>query len=199
MALLPAAVRPGCPGVVGALVLLLAGTTLSACGTNGGTGDKGYVDGKGVITQVTAAQRKPVGDIVGETLQGKKVTLKALGNGHPVVINVWASWCPPCRAEEGKLSAAAKRLRSKAAFLGINVRDPGGKDRPLAYERRFQVPYPSLYDPSGRSLLGFPGGLTPYTIPSTLVIDSRGRVAASILGEIPSTQTVVDLVRDAEK
>lgn len=187
------------PGVIPALVVLLAGTTLSACGSTASTGDKGYIDGKGVITEVASGQRRPVGDITGATLQGKDVSLKALGNGKPVVVNVWASWCAPCRAEAGRLAAASSQLGSGVRFLGINVRDPGGKDRSLAYERRFAVPYASIYDPSGRSLLGFPGGLTPYTIPSTLVIDSSGRVAASILGEIPSTQTVVDLVHDADR
>jgi thiol-disulfide isomerase/thioredoxin len=182
-----------------ALVVLLAGTTLAACGSDASTGDKGYIDGKGVITEVAAAKREKVPEISGETLQGKQVSLSDLVSHGPVVVNVWASWCAPCRAEEGKLSAAATKLGSDVSFLGINVRDPGSKDRSLAYERRFDVPYPSIYDPSGRSLLGFPGGLTPYTIPSTLVIDGKGRVAASILGEIPSTQTLVDLVQDADR
>ena len=181
------------------VVLLLAGTTLSACGSDTSTGDKGYIAGKGVITEVAPGERKRVGDISGETLHGKQVSLTDLGNGKPVVVNVWASWCAPCRAEEDNLAAAAKELGSAVSFLGINVRDPGSKDKSLAYERRFKVAYPSIYDPSGRSLLGFPGGLTPYTIPSTLVIDSKGRVAASILGEIPSTQTLVDLVKGADK
>lgn len=189
-------VARACAAVV---VVLLAGPTLAACGSDTSTGDKGYIDGKGVISEVAEAKRKEVPEISGETLQGKQVSLRTLGDGRPVVVNVWASWCAPCRAEEGRLAAAAKQLGSDVAFLGINVRDPGSKARSLAYERRFKVSYPSIYDPSGRSLLGFPGGLTPYTIPSTLVIDSKGRVAASILGEIPSTQTLVDLVQDADK
>ncbi len=188
--------RRACTALV---VVLLLGATLAGCGSGATTGDKGYVDGKGVITELAPAKRQQMKDLSGVTLQGKKLSLSDLGAGKPVVVNVWASWCAPCRAEEGKLSAAAKQLGSKAAFLGINVRDPGSKGRSLAYERRFAVPYPSLYDPSGRSLLGFPGGLTPYSIPSTLVIDSKGRVAASVLGEMPSTQTLVDLVKDAEK
>ena len=60
------------------------------------------------------------------------------------------------------------------------------------------MPYDSLFDPSGRTLLAFHGTLIPSAIPSTVVIDEQGRVAASILGEVPSQQTLVDLVRDVQ-
>ena len=61
------------------------------------------------------------------------------------------------------------------------------------------MPYPSLFDPSGRTLLAFRGTLRPNSIPSTVVIDRQGRVAASILGELTSARTLVDLVDDVRK
>lgn len=181
--------------LLGAGAALLGSPLLAACGADG-TGDKGYVDGDGVITQIAAADRRAVGTIAGRTLKAQSISLSGLGR-KPVVLNVWASWCPPCRKEAPLLGDAQRSLGDRAAFLGINVRDPGGTARPLAYERRFEVPYPSLYDPSGRALLELPGRLSPTAIPSTVIIDSRGRVAATVLGEVPSAQTVVDLVEDA--
>ena len=61
------------------------------------------------------------------------------------------------------------------------------------------MPYPSIYDPGGRNLLAFRGTLTPNAIPSTVVVDAQGRVAASILGEVTSTTTLVDLVEDVAR
>ncbi len=80
-------------------------------------------------------------------------------------------------------------------FVGVNTKD-SGTDQGLAFQRRYDVPYPSLYDPSGRTLLAFHGTLNPSAIPSTVILDKQGRVAASILGEVPSRRTLVDLVQD---
>jgi thiol-disulfide isomerase/thioredoxin len=177
---------------------LLAGAALAGCGSDAATGDKGYVDGKGVITVLPSSERRAPEAVAGKTLQGKDVSLDQFA-GKPVVVNVWASWCAPCRAESGLLNDASKSLGSDVAFLGINVRDPGSTDRPLAFERRLGVTYPSLYDPAGRTLLAFHGNVTLASIPSTVVIDSQGRVAASIIGAVPSARTLEDLVTDVER
>ena len=103
-------------------------------------------------------------------------------------------------ARRRRRSAAAARELDKdgVAFVGINTKD-SSPDQGLAFERRYDVPYPSFFDPSGRTLLAFHGTLNPSAIPSTVVLDEQGRVAASILGELPSQQTLVDLVRDVQK
>ena len=91
------------------------------------------------------------------------------------------------------LADAARDLAGqKVVFLGINSRNPE-QAGPRAFERRFDVPYESIYDPDGRTLLAFHGTLSPNSIPSTVVIDRQGRVAASVLGEITRT-TLYDLV-----
>ena len=179
------------------LALLVAvGLGTSACSDVGSTGDQGYVDGAGVITLLTASERKKPGEVSGTTLAGDQVSLASYA-GKVVVINVWGAWCPPCRAEADELAAAARRLAPKGVvFLGINSRDTSA-DNARAFERTYDVPYPSIYDPGGRNLLAFHGTLTPNSIPSTVVIDRKGRVAASVLGAIPSTTTLVDLVEEA--
>ncbi|NUR08535.1 MAG: TlpA family protein disulfide reductase [Nocardioidaceae bacterium] len=179
------------------LVLLLAAGLLAGCSRNdvGGSGDQGYVAGKGVITSVASADRKTPGPVEGSTLDGKQVALSDL-RGRVVVVNVWGSWCPPCRAEAPMLGQAARDLAEQdVAFLGIDSRDPS-KAAAQAFVREKRIPYPSIYDPSGKTLLAFRGTLSPNSIPSTIVIDPQGRVAGSVLGQVSRT-TLDDLVDDA--
>jgi thiol-disulfide isomerase/thioredoxin len=172
--------------------MLATSGLLAGCGGSAATGSKGYISGEGGITQVPVAQRRQPGTVAGRSLDGRHLSLAA-DRGRVVVVNVWGSWCPPCRAEADNLVAAAKQLRSRGVvFLGINSRDPSVAQA-RAFVRSYRVPYPSIYDPSGKNLLAFHGVLGPTSIPSTVVIDRRGRVAASILGEVTSTQTLVDI------
>jgi len=178
------------PALLAVLVLFAGG-----CSRVGSTGDKGYIDGEGVITLLPVAKRKAPGMVSGETLDGQQVSLASYA-GKVVVVNVWGAWCPPCRAEADDLAAAARELAPKGVvFVGINSRD-SSKDNARAFERTYDVPYPSIYDPGGRNLLAFHRTLTPNAIPSTVVIDAQGRVAASILGAVTSKTTLVDLVED---
>jgi len=178
------------PALLAVLVLFAGG-----CSRVGSTGDKGYIDGEGVITLLPVAKRKAPGTVSGETLDGQQVSLASYA-GKVVVVNVWGAWCPPCRAEADDLAAAARELAPKGVvFVGINSRD-SSKDNARAFERTYDVPYPSIYDPGGRNLLAFHRTLTPNAIPSTVVIDAQGRVAASILGAVTSKTTLVDLVED---
>ncbi|MFL6157010.1 MAG: TlpA disulfide reductase family protein [Marmoricola sp.] len=187
------------PGRGALLALLLVLVTTAGCSTGGrSTGDKGYVDGSGVITLLPVAKREKPGAVSGTTLDGAEVSLADYA-GKVVVVNVWGAWCPPCRAEADDLAEAARRLQpSGVVFLGINTRDTS-KDNALAFQRARKVPYSSIYDPGGRNLLAFNGTLTPNAIPSTVVIDARGRVAASIIGELTSPRTLIDLVADVSR
>jgi thiol-disulfide isomerase/thioredoxin len=185
------------PALLAALIVSLGGL-LAGCSNVSGTGDKGYIDGEGVITVLAADKRKEPGDVTGTTLEGEDVSLSAYA-GKVVVLNVWAAWCPPCRAEADELAAAQKELAPRGVvFLGINSRD-SSEDSARAFQRTYDVPYPSIYDPSGRNLLAFHGTLTPNSIPSTVIIDEDGRVAASVLGAVTSKTTLVDLVDEVSK
>jgi thiol-disulfide isomerase/thioredoxin len=175
--------------------VLLTSTGLTACSDGvGSSGDAGFVSGKGVITRLAVDDRKEPGEVAGETLDGEPISLEDF-EGKTVVVNVWGSWCAPCRAEAPDLVAASEELAADdVEFLGINSRD---LDRAAAqaFQRRFEVPYPSIYDQQGRTLLAFRGTLSPNAIPSTVVIDAEGRVAASVIGEV-SRSTLVGLVED---
>ncbi|HNN49209.1 MAG TPA: TlpA disulfide reductase family protein, partial [Marmoricola sp.] len=149
------------------------------------------------ITRLATDQRVAPGPVKGTTLEGESVSLDSF-KGQVVVLNVWGSWCPPCRKEAPLLTEAARELaKEDVVFLGINTRD-SSTDQGLAFQKKYDVPYPSIYDPSGQNLLSFRRTLNPNSIPSTLIIDAEGRVAASILGEIPSKATLTELVREVK-
>ena len=190
--------RPARPtsALLTALAALLVASLLAGCSSTPSTGDKGYVDGSGGLTVLDPGGRTPPpGTVSGETLEGEQVSLDDY-RGQVVVLNVWGSWCPPCRKEAPLLADAARELaRDDVVFLGINTRD-SSQAQGLAYQRRFDVPYPSIYDPSGRNLLKLRGTLTPNSIPSTVVIDQQGRVAARLLGDVESRSTLVGIVED---
>lgn len=177
-------------------VALPSALVLAGCSNDvGSSGNQGYVAGKGIITSVKASDRKQPGKVAGRTLDGKQVSLADF-RGKVVVVNVWGSWCGPCRAEAPMLAQASRDLAEKGVvFLGIDSRDPS-KDAAKAFVRRFDVPYPSLYDQQGSTLLAFRGTLTPNSVPSTVVVDPQGRVSGSVLGSLTRT-TLDDLVDDA--
>jgi len=180
-----------------ALAVLLC---LALTGCNGGLfsdGQKGFVSGNGEVRIVPASEREAPEPITGTTLDGEHVSLADL-RGDIVVMPVWGSWCGPCRSEAPMFEAASKDLAEQGVtFLGINVRDEG-EDNVKAFVRTTGITYPSLVDPSGELLLRFHAGMTPNVIPSVAFIDSDGRVAAAVLGEITRT-TLYDVVEEIRR
>ncbi|MET9481141.1 TlpA disulfide reductase family protein [Streptomyces sp. NPDC006638] len=169
------------------LVALAAALSLAACeaGTpGGGTGAGGPVGADGVST-VPKGKRVLPGELKGDTLDGKRLDV-AGSRGQVVVINVWGSWCPPCIAEAPHFVEVAKETEGKGvAFIGIDTRE-SGRIAPLAFQKDLGLPYPSLYDPTGKLILnGFPKGtLNPQTLPSTIFLDRDGKIAARALRAI---------------
>ncbi|MGV9250453.1 TlpA family protein disulfide reductase [Streptomyces sp. NPDC003697] len=169
--------------------LLAAGTAvaalaLSACGsggTSGGSGNTHFITGTDGVATVKKGERKPAPDLSGRTVDGKQLDL-ADYRGKVVVLNIWGSWCSPCRAEAPNLVTVAKDTSARGVqFVGINTRDTSTQPA-AAFEKRYAVPYPSLYDPTGKLMLRFgKGTLNPQAIPTTLVIDRDGNVAARAL------------------
>jgi thiol-disulfide isomerase/thioredoxin len=100
-----------------------------------------------------------------------------------VVLNVWASWCAPCRSEADELAAVAnEKADDGVVFVGLNTRDSAAPAQ--AFVERFAIPYPNVVDTDGAKQLLFSDTLPPQAIPSTLVIDRQGRVAARAIGEV---------------
>ncbi len=130
----------------------------------------------------------------GEDLDGDPLAVQDF-RGKPVVLVVWGSWCAPCRDEAPDVVDAAEELGDDVQFVGINIRD-ASTAQAQAFTRKFDVDFPSFYSPSGDALLAFPGVLGLRTIPAFAVLDSEGRVAASIIGKLPSRQTLVDVTKD---
>ena len=130
----------------------------------------------------------------GEDLDGDPLAVQDF-RGKPVVLVVWGSWCAPCRDEAPDVVGAANELGDDVQFVGINIRD-ASTAQAQAFTRRFDVDFPSFYSPSGEALLAFPGVLGLRTIPAFAVLDSEGRIAASIIGKLPSRQTLVDVTKD---
>lgn len=175
---------PACLAALGTTAVLL----LSACGSSGGSGGSasdgtGFPQGTGEITTVAPAHRKAAPDIGGTTLEGEKITLSRY-KGDVVVLNVWGSWCAPCRQEAPYLAKVAKSEKSKGVrFLGLNTRDPQ-TTAARAFEKDFGIDYPSIYDRDGKLVLKFKGNLPPQTVPSTLIIDRQGRIAVRMLKQL---------------
>ncbi|MFL6090705.1 MAG: TlpA family protein disulfide reductase [Aeromicrobium sp.] len=190
--------RFGVALTLGSALLLLA--ACSGTGRGVGTGDstEGFVSSNRAIAVVPVKERKPMPVLAGLDLRGQRLSSTELqGDGRVLVVNVWGSWCSPCRREAPVL-ADASRLYAKrgVAFVGLLSRDK--PPAALAFVRRFDVNYPSLQDPGGRLQLRFASSLPSQGVPTTWVIDRDGRVAARILGEV-SKGTLNDLLDDELK
>jgi DsbE subfamily thiol:disulfide oxidoreductase len=125
-----------------------------------------------------ASQDEPLPALAGESLDGERLDATTYADGGVLVINVWADWCAPCRREQPQLVRLADRYRGDGVrFLGINYQDD--RDAAKAWVREFGVPYPSLFDPTGRTAadLGFPA------LPDTYVVDPGGTIRWVVYGE----------------
>ncbi|WP_370629980.1 TlpA family protein disulfide reductase [Tessaracoccus sp. OS52] len=175
-----------------------AAMLLGACSDPRGVGvdadTVGFQVGDGSVTIIPPEHRQEAPVLAGQTLEGEPLSTGDF-SGQTLVLNVWGSWCAPCRAEAPALVEVATQL-PEVQFIGINTRDLDPAPA-QAFVRAFDIPYPNIYDPDGALLLDF-GQLPPKAIPSTLIIDAQGQVAARILGETTAS-TLAGVIQDTQE
>ena len=169
-----------------AVALLSAGALLSGCSSSaadsGAGGDSGFVGGDGSIVVIEPDARDVAPEVVGTTLDDEEFRLGDY-RGDVVVLNVWASWCAPCRAEAPELQEVWEDFEDQGVqFIGLNTRDAQTAAR--GFVETMGITFPSVQDADGRLQLLFSDTLPPQAIPSTLIIDREGRVAARALGKV---------------
>jgi len=142
------------------------------------------------LARFDEADRKDAPSVEGPLVSGSGV-LSISHPGRVVVVNVWQSTCGPCRGEADALEAAARSTAKEATFVGLDVVDQRAAAQ--AFLRTSASSYPHIFDPDAQQLLKFNGILPVQAIPSTAVIDKKGRVAARIIGPV-SAQTLTQLI-----
>ena len=159
---------------------------LSACSSNPAASDAPRTPSlqtldTGADGLIDVAERQPLPAVAGTTLDDRQLDVASF-RGKVVVLNFWASWCPPCREEAAALQeVAAQTAGLGVAFIGVNVKDDLASA--VAFDRKAGVTYPSLHDQPGELLLRF-RKVVPQTPPTTLVIDREGRIAGFFAGAV---------------
>ncbi len=173
------------------LAVLTAMTVIAGCGS--GTGDLppgqfSFVSPGGKTDfAYPAAERGAIGNFTGPSLTDASKTISLTDFPDTVVVlNFWGSWCGPCIAEAPSLNVAAELSADRGVqFLGINVRDDRQAGADFVTAKK--VPFPSIFDPSMRTILSLQGFPTT-AIPSTIVLDREHRVAHIFLGSVTAEQ-----------
>ncbi|WBU37013.1 TlpA family protein disulfide reductase [Homoserinibacter sp. YIM 151385] len=192
--------------LVSAVGALAAALLLAAC-TSGGSGDLvesytkgdaggGYISGDGSVVTVAVGDRKPVQAYAGELDTGAGFDSAEL-EGRVSLLNFWYANCPPCRTEAPDLAELHEQYEADedVVFLGVNVEDSA--PRALGFAREYGIRYPSILDQGDNAVqLAFAGTVAPNAVPTTLVLDREGRVAARFSGIITDPALVSTIIDD---
>ena len=156
---------------------------------------KNYISGQGTISEIKAADRGNPISFESVTDSGDDVSSDDYA-GKVLVLNFWYAGCPPCRVEAPELEEVNQAFQGQdVAFLGVNVRDQPAQS--LSFAETLGVTYPSVIDAdNGNLLLAFAGTVAPNAVPTTLVIDKKGRVAARFLGAIDGPSSLRTIIND---
>lgn len=157
--------------------------------------NKGFIAGDGSVTEIPKESRGEVVTYTGTTESGEELS-SADYLGQVVVVNFWYASCAPCRAEAPELQKLSDEFADTgASFVGVNVRDQAANAQ--AFNSAYGITYPSVMDVNdGSAQLAFSGSIPPNAVPTTLVVDASGRVAARILGQVTTPSILETLIRD---
>lgn len=170
------------------LGLAIAGSALlTACSGDdplaaqaGNSGGKNYIAGDGSVMELAVEERGEAVEFSGQTFDGDTISADTLEG--PALVNFWYASCAPCRVEAPDLANLSQEFSNDVDFVGVNVRDAG--DTAAAFERTFGIDYPSIEGRDGKILLDFADYVPPQAVPTTLILDAEGRVAARVLGAV---------------
>jgi len=186
--------------VLGAAAVLLGVIGLTACAGDpladqyrAGSG-KNYIAGDGTVTEIAPGNRGAPIVFSGETTQGDTYAL-ADHRSSVTVVNFWYAGCAPCRKEAPDLQAVFAQELDRGrdvSFVGVNVRDQAATA--AAFNQTFGVTYPALTDQNGAIQLAFASDVPPNAVPTTLVLDAEGRVAARVLGALADRSILSALI-----
>ena len=168
-------------GLAAAVLLTGCSTGADAVDVNNG-GEFRFVAGTPSGEVIPEAERASAPEFAGTLLGGGGFSSAELA-GDIAVLNFWGSWCAPCRVETPAFQEVYADVRDDGVeFLGLNVKETS-EQFALAFVDRFGIEFPSLFDPRGEVALAFRDYPANF-IPSTIVLDRDGRVAAVYTGEI---------------
>ncbi|MFT3797219.1 TlpA family protein disulfide reductase [Microbacterium sp.] len=180
-----------------ALTLALAGCTNANDGLAQDYqqgGDKGYISGDGTVQEIAAADRGDAIAFTGTAVDGSTIS-SADYAGTVLVLNFWYAGCGPCRAEAPTLESTYQEVQPDATFLGVNIYD--GPEAAAAFDETYGISYPSLLAAKDVDLkLAFADWTTLSSTPTTLVLDTQGRVAARFIGLVKSESILKSIIRD---
>ncbi|MCF4119402.1 TlpA family protein disulfide reductase [Antribacter sp. KLBMP9083] len=170
---------------------------LAGCAADSGADtdavDQGFVSGDGSVRTWDAGDREGPVTIAGTDFEGSAVDT-ADWAGDVVVVNTWYAGCAPCRAEApGLVELSGAFADDGVRFLGINTEDEAPTAQ--AFQRTYSVPYPSVQDTTGSIIASLSGIVPLQAVPSTVVLDGEGMVAARVVGEVESS-TLEALIED---
>ncbi|HZJ39471.1 MAG TPA: TlpA disulfide reductase family protein [Demequina sp.] len=156
---------------------------LTACAPPDANTSPGYVSGDGAVTEWAKGERPGPLELTGTGIDGSALDI-ADYRGQVVVVTTWYAACPPCRAEAADL--VALDAVDGVSVLGVNVRDDA--DTAKAFERTFGVMFASLDGTDGTAVAQLQGLVAVRAVPTALILDPEGYVAARSVGRIePST------------